>query len=262
MSEDPNPAATVAQEVASLEEGKELTILEHLQELRRRLIVTAVAIVLGILVSLALTHYWLLEWLIAPARDSVEDVRIIFTEPLGYWMSYFRVALVAGIAIAMPVMVYETLAFIGPALTRQEKRWVYPIAIGASLAFVGGGAFAYYVIWPPAMGFLLNSGAGVEPYINIKSYLDLLTRTILAAGLVFEMPLLVMGLAKLRIVSSGKLIRWWRYAIVLAFVAAAIVTPSIDPITQSLVAGPIIVLYFAGIGLAKLVEAPASTENS
>lgn len=261
MKRDANPAATVARDIASPDESKELTILEHLQELRQRLIIAAVAIVLGILVSLALTHYWLLEWLIAPARNSGEDVRIIFTEPLGYWMSFFRVSLMSGIAIAMPVVVYETLAFVGPGLTREERRWVYPIAIGAGLAFVAGGAFAYYVIWPPAMGFLLKGGSGVEPYINIKSYLDLLTRTMLAAGLVFEMPLLVMGLAKLRIVSSGKLLRWWRYAIVLAFVAAAIVTPSIDPLTQSLVAGPIIVLYFTGIALAKLVEGPARPGN-
>jgi sec-independent protein translocase protein TatC len=166
------------------------------------------------------------------------------------------VALLAGIAIAMPVLVYETLAFIGPGLTRAEKRWLYPIVLGASVAFVAGAAFAYYIELPPALRFLLNSGEGIKPFINITSYIDFTTRLMLVTGLVFELPLFVMGLAKLHIVSSRKLIGWWRYAIVLAFIVSAVVTPSIDPITQTLVAAPMIVLYFLGIILAKLVEGP------
>ena len=160
----------------------------------------------------------------------------------------------------MPVLVYEALAFVGPGLTREERRWVYPVAVGASLAFVGGAAFAYYIEMPPALRFLLHSGGGIEPFINITNYIDFVTRLMLVTGLVFELPLLVMGLAKLHIVSSRKLIGWWRYAIVLAFVAAAVVTPSIDPITQALVAGPMIVLYFTGIVLARIVE--GSRRNS
>ena len=108
---------------------------------------------------------------------------------------------------------------------------------------------------PPALRFLLGfSGDVAEPNLKIGSYVNFVTRLMLVTGLVFEMPLLVMGLAKLGVVNSRRLLGWWRYALVLAFVVAAIVTPSIDPVTQSLVAGPIIVLYFAGIVLAKLVE--------
>jgi len=176
---------------------------------------------------------------------------------VGYWAAYFRVALLAGIAIAMPVLVYETLAFIGPGLTRAERRWVYPVALGASVAFVAGAAFAYYIELPPALRFLLNSSGGIEPFINVTSYIDFTTRLMLVTGLVFELPLFVMGLAKLHIVSSRKLIGWWRYAFVLAFVVSAVVTPSIDPITQTLVAVPMVILYFLGIILAKLVEGPA-----
>jgi sec-independent protein translocase protein TatC len=196
----------------------------------------------------------MLEWLTAPARNSVEDVRIVFTDPLGYWGAYFRVALLSGVTMAMPVIVYETLAFVGPGLTREERRWIYPLVIGASASFVAGAAFAYYIELPPALRFLLNSGGGIEPFINVTSYIDFITRLMLVTGVVFEMPLFIMALAKLHVVSSRKLISWWRYAIVLAFVGAAVVTPSIDPVTQSLVAGPIIVLYFAGIILAKVVE--------
>ncbi|MDI6856735.1 MAG: twin-arginine translocase subunit TatC [Dehalococcoidia bacterium] len=251
MSADSNPAVAAPPKAES--EGKELTILEHLQELRQRLMIAAGALILATVGSLVLTN-WLLGWLTAPARNSVEDVRIIFTDPLGYWGAYFRVALLSGVTIAMPVIVYEVLAFVGPGLTRQERRWVYPLVIGASLAFVAGGAFAYYIELPPALRFLLNSGGGIEPFINVTSYIDFITRLMLVTGIVFEMPLVIMALAKLHVVSSRKLISWWRYAIVLAFVAAAVVTPSIDPVTQSLVAGPIIVLYFTGIILAKVVE--------
>lgn len=256
MTSNPDAATAVPPETVGHREGKELTILEHLQELRRRLIVSAVAVVLAISISLVFTKQ-LLRWLTEPARDSVQNVTIIFTDPVGYWAAYFRVALLAGIAIAMPVLVYETLAFIGPGLTRAERRWLYPVVLGASVAFVAGAAFAYYVELPPALRFLLNSGEGIEPFINVTSYIDFTTRLMLVTGLVFELPLFVMGLAKLHIVSSRKLIGWWRYAIVIAFVVSAVVTPSIDPITQTLVAVPMIVLYFLGIILAKLVEGPA-----
>ncbi len=237
------------------EEGKVLTVLEHLQELRRRLIIASAALLLATIASLVVTQRFL-RWLTDPARDEVEDLEIIFTEPLEYWGTYFRVALFIGIALAMPVILYEILAFVGPGLTRRERRWVYPIVVGASLAFAGGIAFAYYIELPPALRFLLGfSGDVANPNIRVGSYISFVTRLMLVTGLVFELPLFVMGLAKLGVVTSRKLWGWWRHALVLAFVVAAIVTPSIDPVTQSLVAGPIIVLYFAGIVLAKLVEA-------
>jgi sec-independent protein translocase protein TatC len=237
------------------EEGKVLTILEHLQELRRRLIISAAALILGTVASAIFTQQ-LLEWLTEPAKDQVKDLSIVYTEPLEYWGTYFRVALVGGVALAMPIIVYELLAFVGPGLTRKERRWVYPIVLGASLSFVGGAAFAYYVELPPALRFLLGfSGDVATPFIKIGSYINFVTRLMMVTGFVFELPLVVMGLAKLGVVTSRRLLGWWRYALVLAFVVAAVVTPSIDPVTQSLVAAPIIVLYFAGIILAKLVEA-------
>jgi len=243
-----NPAA---------EEGKVLTILEHLQELRQRLMIAAGALLICTVASLVFTQQFL-EWLTQPAKNEVEDLSIVYTEPLEYWGTYFRVALLSGVALAMPVIVYELLAFVGPGLTRQERRWVFPIAAGASLSFLGGAAFAYYVELPPALHFLLSfSGDVATPFIKIGSYISFVTRLMLVTGLVFELPLVVMGLAKLGVVDSRRLWGWKGYAIVLAFVAAAIVTPSIDPVTQSLVAGPIIVLYFTGMLLAKLVEGRA-----
>lgn len=236
-------------------ERRTLTILEHLQELRYRLMVMAGALVVGVGVSLWPLTGWFIEFLKKPAEGRVEGFELFFFEPLEGWAAYFKVSLLLGIAIAMPVFVYQLLAFVGPGLTKQERRWVYPIVVGASLAFIGGAAFAYYIELPPALGFLLNPPGDIgEPIIGVGKYIDFVTRLLLVTGLVFELPLVVMGLAKLGVVTSRKLLGWWRYAIVIAFVAAAVVTPSVDPVTQSLVAGPIIVLYFTGIVLAKLVE--------
>lgn len=240
------------------EEGKALTILEHLQELRFRVTIMAGALILGVAVSLWPLTGWFIEFLADPARGRVENFELIFTEPLEYWTAYFRVSLLLGIALAMPVIVYQIFAFVRPGLTPREKRWVIPIVLGATFAFVCGMAFAYYVALPPALGFLIdhpsNFTEDVQPLIRIQSYIDFVTRLILATGLVFEMPLVAMGLAKLGVVTSKKLLGWWRYAIVGAFVLAAIVTPTVDPVTQTIVAVPVIVLYFTGVVLAKLVE--------
>ena len=237
-------------------EAKILTILEHLQELRYRLMVCSGALLVGVSVSFyPLTRYFI-RFLSEPAKSKVANFELVFTEPLEFWTSYFKVSLLLGVAIAMPVIVYQILAFVGPGLTKAERRWLYPIVIGASLAFLGGCAFAYYVELPPALKFLIGNTGGVnaKPLIRIQSYIDFVTRMIMVTGLVFELPLLVMGLAKIGVVRSRQLLRWWRHAIVVAFVVAAVVTPSIDPVTQTLVAAPIIALYFVGIVLAKLVE--------
>jgi sec-independent protein translocase protein TatC len=237
------------------EEAKVLTILEHLQELRYRVMVSAGALVVGVAASAWPLTGWAIDFLKKPAEAEVPNFEVVFIDPLEGWTTYFRVTLLLGLAIAMPMIIYQVLAFVSPGLTKDERRWVIPIVVGASVMFITGFAFAYYIELPPALGFLLNPPENIgEPTIRVSKYYDFVTRLMLVTGLVFELPLVVMGLAKLGVVTSRRLLGWWRQAIIVAFVAAAVVTPSIDPFTQSLVAGPIVVLYFAGIGLAKLVE--------
>jgi sec-independent protein translocase protein TatC len=234
-------------------DGKELTILEHLQELRHRLMICAVAMGVS-LVAAAFVATPVLRWLKAPAESRVENFELVFTQPLEYWTTFFRVMLLVAFALAMPVIVWQVLAYIAPGLTRNEKRWAYSTVIGASLLFVVGCAFAYYIELPPALNFLLDAPDDIaRPFISVKSYVDFATRLMLVTGLVFEMPLIVGGLAKVGVVHWRSLLRWWRFAVVGAFIVSAVVTPSIDPITQSLVAGPMIVLYFVGILLARFV---------
>jgi sec-independent protein translocase protein TatC len=197
---------------------------------------------------------WFMDFLKEPAEGRIEDFRIYAFDPLEGWTTYFRVSLLLAIAISMPMLVYQLLAFVSPGLTKDERRWLWPVVIGASLSFLAGCAFAYYVELPPALGFLLKPPGDIQPLISASKYFNFVTRLMLLTGLVFELPLVVMGMAKLGVVRSRQLLGWWRYAVVIAFVAAAIVTPSIDPVTQAIVAGPIIVLYFLGILLARLVE--------
>lgn len=243
------PPVPPSEEIKS---GKYMTITEHLAELRGRLFVAAIAVVAGLALSAAFGND-IIEFLKQPAEG--RQVRFQFIEPFEFVVTYFRVSLLGGLVIGMPVIVYEALMFVSPALARQEKRWLYSVALGASLLFLGGVAFAYYVALPPALNFLFNFGEEIaEPNIRIGSYIDFVTRLIFWTGVTFETPLVVMFLARFRIVSTGQLLRWWRYAVVVAFVIAAIVTPTIEPVTQTLVAGPIIVLYFLGIALAWLVQ--------
>jgi sec-independent protein translocase protein TatC len=237
-------------------EGRVLTILEHLEELRYRVMVSAIALVAGILVSIYPLTKYAFDFLVQPGKDEVENFKLHQFQLLEYWSTYFRVSLLLGIAIAMPVIMYQVLAFVGPGLTKTERRWLYPIVAGCSAMFIAGMAFAYYVELPPALNFLLNTNSDdVEPTIGVKTYVDTVTRLLLVTGLTFQLPFVIMGLAKIGVVTARQLIGWWRYAIVAAVVAAAVVTPSIDPITQTIVAVPIILLYCIGIVLARMVEA-------
>jgi sec-independent protein translocase protein TatC len=234
-------------------QGANLTILEHLQEARRRLMICAAAVGVGLVVGAFLAKEVMI-WMSHPAADRVEGFELIFTQPLEYWMTFFKVMLLVSLAVTMPILVWQVLAFVGPGLTRREKKWAYPIVLGAGGMFILGMAFAYYVGLPPALGFLLDGRGVATPLISVSKYVDFVVRFMLVTGLVFQTPLIVMALAKVGLVTSRKLLGWWRFAIVGAFIIAAIVTPSIDPITQTLFAGPMIFFYFVGIVLAKAVE--------
>jgi sec-independent protein translocase protein TatC len=237
------------------EDGKVLTIIEHLQELRNRVMISVGTLVIMILVSIYPLTKWFIGFLVDPAKDEVDGFKLNQFTLLDYWSTYFRVSLLLGIALSMPVLMYQFLAFVGPGLTKQERRWLIPIVLGSSAMFILGMAFAYYVTLPPALDFLLDPNTDdVQSTIGIQSYIDTVTRLLLLTGLTFQLPFVIMGLAKLGLVTAGKLWSWWRYAALGAVVAAAIVTPSIDPVTQGIVAVPIFVLYLIGIVLAKLVQ--------
>lgn len=242
-------------EIPAPEPGeKYLSLLEHLQELRFRVMVCAFAVVIGLGIS-AYFAKDLISFMQDPAKDRAPGVQFQSLEPMESFVTYFRVALLGGLICGMPVIVYQLLRFVSPGLKPGERVWLYGTVIGATALFLVGVAFAYYVALPPAMDFLLNFNTDLsQPNIRIGSYIDFVTRLVFWIGVSFETPLVIMYLARLRIVRARQLLAWWRYAIVAIAVIAAIVTPTVDPVTMSLVMGPLIVLYFLGILLAVIVQ--------
>lgn len=231
-------------------EEKRLSMLGHIGELRKRLIRSVVVIVVAAIVTFVF-HVRIFEILIAPAQG-IELQAIEMTEMLGTIM---RVSLFAAIALAMPYLTYELIMFVSPALNRREKMYVYLALPWIALMFIGGVLFAYYVLVPNVTRFLLTFGSEIAPTVpRIKDYINVVTRMMLAVGLVFEMPVVTTFLARIGVLKYHWLARKRREAIIISFILAALITPTIDPINQALVALPLIVLYEMSIWLAKLAQ--------
>ena len=227
-----------------------LTVLSHLYELRDRLIKSVIAIAVATVIAFVFAD-WIFYYLTKPAGD-IPLIYIEMTEMLG---TYMRVSLVAGIALAMPYLVYHVIMFVSPALTPREKKYVFLVLPWIALMFIGGVVFGYFVLIPPALKFLLTFGANIAtPQIKVGNYIALVTRLLLSIGLVFELPVVTTFLARIGVVKAKWLAGRRRPAIIIAFILAAAITPTFDPINQSLVAVPLIVLYELSIWLARLVQ--------
>jgi sec-independent protein translocase protein TatC len=225
------------------------TVFSHLLELRKRLIRSVIAIAVASLVAF-IFYDWIFYFLKLPAAD-INLVYIEMTEMIGTIM---KVCLAAGIILAMPYLVLQGILFISPALTSREKKYVYLILPWIALMFLGGVLFGYFILIPPATRFLMSFGADIAtPEIRVGNYIALVTRLLLAIGFVFEMPVITTFLARLGIIKPKWLSDRRRTAIIVSFILAAMITPTFDPINQSLVALPLVVLYELSIWLAKLV---------
>jgi sec-independent protein translocase protein TatC len=165
----------------------------------------------------------------------------------------FRVCLTTGIIVAVPFLTYEFIMFVAPALTPKEKKYVFLIIPWIGLMFAGGVVFGYFILVPPAVRFLLSFGTDIATaQIRIGNYISVVTRLLLAIGLVFEMPVVTTFLARLGIITGRWMASKRKWAMILAFVVAAIITPTFDPVNQTLVAAPLIVLYELSIWLARI----------
>ena len=229
-------------------ENKQFTIMEHLEELRDRLIKSAIAVTVTTLLSLVFAKQFL-QLLIAPMGETPP----VSSTPTTNIVVFTKVALISGVALAMPVLVYQLISFIAPGLTRQEKRYLYLIVPGATLSFVAGIAFAYFVMLPTAIPFLKGFlGDIVQPNWFVDKYISFITSLLFWVGLSFETPLLIFFLAKLGIVTPAALSRNRKYAVLVIAVISAVITPTPDPFNMILVMMPLILLYEIGILLAKL----------
>ncbi len=228
---------------------KQMTFISHLTELRQRLIKSLIALVITTIIAFIFARY-IFDFLIDPAPD---DISLIYIEMTGMIATYFKVALMGGVVLAMPVLVYQGIMFVSPALTRREKKYIYLALPWIMLMFLGGFAFAYFVLVPPATNFLLTFASDIaRPEIKIDNYISIVTRFLVAIGIAFETPVIITFLARLGIVKPQWLASKRRWAVVVAFIIAAIITPTFDPINQSLVAIPLVILYEMSIWLAKI----------
>lgn len=232
-----------------MSDDKKFTVLSHLLELRTRLIKCVIAIIITSIIAF-IFYDWIFYLLKLPAKD-INLIYIEMTEMLGTIM---KVCLAAGVTLAMPYLVYHSIMFVSPALTPREKKYVYLILPWVAFMFLGGIIFGYFILVPPATKFLMSFGADIAtPEIRVGNYLAVITRLLLAIGFVFEIPVITTFLARLGILKPKWLSDRRRTAIIVAFILAAIITPTFDPINQSLVAIPLIILYEVSIWLAKLV---------
>ncbi len=229
-------------------EAAVMPLMEHLKELRNRLFRAAIALLVTTSISFFFTQQVLLI-LIEPMGGAVPQA-LKPTETLG---NYMKVALLCGIILAMPVIVYQIGRFITPGLTKHERRYLWLLVPGATLCFVTGVAFAYFVMLPAAIPFLQGFMSNIiEQNWAIGEYLSFVTSLLFWIGLSFELPLFVYFLAKLGILDAQTLIKNFKYAVIVIAILSAVITPTVDPLNMALVMGPLLVLYGIGIVLAKL----------
>jgi sec-independent protein translocase protein TatC len=230
-------------------EELQLTIVEHLEELRTRLVRSAMALGIATVVSFLFTPQ-VLRILLIPAP---EGFRLIYIEMTEMFFNYFKVALFTGATLAMPILVYQFVRFIAPGLTRREKRLLLLMLPPVALLFFTGVAFGFFVTLPFAVNYLVTFGSEfAAAQIRIANYISFVTTFLFAMGFGFQMPVVVFTLVKLNIVSTKKLRSYRKYAILVIFVIAAVITPTPDPLNQSLVAIPLFLLYELGILIASI----------
>ena len=229
-----------------------MTLLEHLDELRRRIGYVLLAVFAGFLVCWYFAKP-IFAWLERPIKQFLPPGdTLAFTGLIDPFMLYIKVALLAGIFVASPVVLYQIWLFVAPGLYRSERRIIIPFLLFTTSFFLLGGYFGYAVAFPMVCRFLLEVGSEFRQVITVNEYFSMASKVILGLGAVFELPVLILFLARLGVVDHRFLLRHFRYAVIIIFVLAAVITPTPDVATQSVFAVPMVLLYLLGVVVAWL----------
>ena len=224
-----------------------MTLVGHLGELRRRLIISVMAIAAGTLGAYTVVED-LMRFVVAPAG------KLYFMSPAEGFFAYLKLAVIAGFMVALPVVLWQVWRFVAPALTSGEKRWGLLLVPGSVILFFFGVLFAFLLVWPAAVKFFLGFGNdSLTPMISLGQYLSFLLSFILPFGVIFNLPLLLLALAKMGFVSSASLAKQRKMMIVGAFIVGGIITPTPDIFSQTMMAIPILLLYEASIWAVRLL---------
>ncbi|MCE5243431.1 MAG: twin-arginine translocase subunit TatC [Syntrophobacteraceae bacterium] len=240
---------------------------QHLEELRKRLIISVVAIGVGFVACYGFKEQ-IFEILMKPwiaALPKGQEAKLIYTAPHEAFFTYMKVSFVAGIGVAMPVIFYQMWKFIAPGLYDNEKKYLIPIVFFSTFFFIGGALFGYFFVFPVGFQFFTSFASEfITPMISTKEFFSFSVRMLFAFGFVFELPIFAFFLAKLGIINTKLLKSKRKYAIVLIFIVAAVITPSPDVFSQCLMAGPLLVLYEVSVWVTYFFgkkEKPAEADD-
>ena len=249
----------------------EMTLFEHLNELRSRLFKSAVAVVLGFVIGFVFRHH-VFSILIRPYCEldpalragstlfDAERCQLIVTQPLAMFFISLKAAAVIAIVLAGPVVCYQVWRFVTPGLEPVERKYALPFVVISQLLFIAGAIFSYFVI-PRGLEFLLSlAGPDVVALLDANEYLGFMLQVMLSFGLAFEFPLVLIMLSLMGVVTAASLRRWRRHALFGTFLAAAIITPTQDPMTMGLMAAPLVAFYEVSIVVARLIERRRANE--
>ncbi|HEX8251707.1 MAG TPA: twin-arginine translocase subunit TatC [Thermoanaerobaculia bacterium] len=234
------------------DELPKMTFLDHLEELRKRLVISFIAVAVAFLACWAFA-----EPIFAKLQEPLTTFlppgdKLAYTRLTAPFFLYMKVAFFSGIFVASPVILFQLWLFIAPGLYKKERRLAAPFIIFGTLFFALGGYFGYRFLLPATCSFFVETGKQFKQMVTVDDYFGFASTIILATGVVFETPILIFFLARLGIVTPAFLLQKFKYAVVLAFVIAAVVTPTPDMVTQAALAVPMILLYLIGVGVAFL----------
>lgn len=243
----------------SEEELARMSLMEHLEELRTRILWSLVSLI----VAFGPCWYYVKEifgFLQKPIQELRPGEKLVFTGLADPFLLYFKVALLAAVFLAAPFILYQIWKFVAPGLYRRERLFLIPFLLFGSLFFLAGGAFAYYVAFPLAADFLLSMAEGFEMMLTVERYFSFLLTMILGLGLMFELPIVILVLAAIGVVTPRFLLRNFRWAVIIIFVISAIITPTPDVVNLCVFAVPALLLYLLGIAAAYMVEPKRTAE--
>ena len=231
-----------------------MTFLEHLEDLRKRIFYSFIVIILAVIPAWFFSKQ-IFEILAVPVTQFLPEGELLaFTSLTEPFMLYIKVSFLTAIFATSPFIFLQFWLFTAPGLYRREKKYVFPFVFFTTFFFILGGIFGYFVVFPWACRFFIGMGADFRPVITVKQYFSLALRVLLGIALVFELPTLVFFLSRMGIVTSRWMIKNFKYAVLAIFIIAAIITPTPDMITQSIIAGPMLALYGLSILIAFLSE--------
>ncbi len=232
------------------EDGLEMSFLDHLEELRWRIIYSLIGLVVGTAISWIFIDTLVDKVLLKPARDSGASLQNL--KPFGQLFMYMEVAIIAGVVISLPNLFYQFWKFLSPALRKRERKYIKSIVFFSTICFLCGIAFAYFVMIPFALKFAVQFGSeAIKNEFAINEYLSIILSILIGAGIVFELPMISFFLTKIGILSPEFMRKYRRHAIVVIFILAAVLTPGTDPVSQVILAIPLFLLYEISILISK-----------